>query len=95
MKKNEVALVYEYLFRQLFRYEEEEMNLLTTIRYRASDAVDCFELARAKDNIIMFRQFASDILILLNLVEDNPDFDVQYNDFVSKVRDLDRKRGCF
>lgn len=92
MKKNEVNLIIEYLFRQLHRYEEAEQYNLTNIRFRASDAVDCFELARAKDNLIMFKQFARDIMVLLHLAEDNSDFDLKYSDFVQAVREDQRRR---
>lgn len=86
MKKNEISLIREYLFRQLARYEETERMELANIRCRESDAVDCFELARAKDNVLMFMQFAKDIMILLHIVEDNDDFNFSYNEFCEELR---------
>lgn len=94
MKKNEYNLIYDYLFHDLARYEEAEAADLSKIRFCRSDAVDCFELARSKDNTYMFLKFAKDIMILLHMVEDNEDFDYKYAEFKEQLL-KERRRGHF
>ena len=85
MKIKEINLVREYLFNQLVRLEEAERLHLAEIRCKTSDPVQCYELGRAKDNLIMFNQFAKDIMILLHIVEDNDDFIFSYNEFCEEL----------
>ncbi|MBE6852736.1 MAG: hypothetical protein E7505_04595 [Ruminococcus sp.] len=92
MKQTEKSLIYEYLFSQLARFEDEERDHLVNIRFRKTDAVDCFELARAKDNYIMFLQFAKDIMTLLHLCEDDHDFNVKYEDYRLLIVERERSK---
>ena len=94
MKNKEINLVREYLFNQLIKFEEAERLQLSYIRCRESDAVDCFELARAKDNVIMFTQFAKDIMLLLHIVEDNDDFTFNYNQFCEELLKIRLAEKC-
>lgn len=70
MTRLEKDMILSYLSCQLSRYENEERQLLENIRFRRSDSVDCFELARAKDNRIMFLQFSKDVMNLLRLYDE-------------------------
>lgn len=71
MRKNELNLLYSYIYNQQSRYEQEIRQAQTNIRYRKIDIVDCFELMCCIERYNTFIQVSRDILQLLNIVEKN------------------------
>lgn len=69
MRKNELSLLYSYIYNQQSRYEQEIRQSQTNIRYRKIDIVDCFELMCCIERYNTFMQVSRDILQLLNIVE--------------------------
>lgn len=64
---SERELLMSYLMNQLSRYEDEERELLARIRYVKCDALDCMELMITKEKVVMFREFASNVIHILKL----------------------------
>lgn len=69
MKKNEMALVYNYIYNEQQRYEEELRQLQTNIRYRRIDVSDCTELTCAIERLNTFMQVTRNIMTLLKMKE--------------------------
>lgn len=71
MKKVEINLVYNYIYNNRQRLEEELRQQQANLRYRKIDIVDCIETACLIERVNTFRQTTKDILQLLKLVELN------------------------
>lgn len=69
MKKNEMALVYNYIYNEQQRYEDELRQLQTNIRYRRIDVSDCTELICAIERLNTFMQVTRNIMTLLKMKE--------------------------
>lgn len=69
MRKNEINLVYNYIYNHRQRLEEELRQQQSNLRYRKIDVVDCIETACLIERLNTFRQTTVDILQLLKLVE--------------------------
>lgn len=69
VKKVEINLVYNYIYNNRQRLEEELRNQQAKLRYRKIDVVDCIETACVIERLNTFRQMSCDILQLLKLVE--------------------------
>lgn len=69
MKKVEINLVYNYIYNQRQKLEEELKQQQANLRYRKIDIVDCIETACLIERLNTFRQTTVDILQLLKLVE--------------------------
>ena len=69
MKKNELDLLYNYVYNNRFRLESELKQLQQNIRYRSVDVVDCSELACTIERLATFIQTTKDIMKLLSLPE--------------------------
>ena len=69
MKKHELNLLYNYIYNNRYRLENEVRQLQQNIRYRPVDVIDCSELACAIERLNTFKQTTKDIMKLLSLSE--------------------------
>lgn len=69
MKRWEINTVYNYIYNNRQRLEEELREQQAKLRYRKIDVVDCIETACIIERLNTFRQMSCDILQLLKLVE--------------------------
>ena len=67
MRKSELVVLLEYLYRQEQELETELNNCITNLRFRRVDTVDCYDLAALIDRYTFFKEVYNNILTLLNI----------------------------
>lgn len=73
MRTSERELLLSYLLKQLNRYENEEREMLNRIKYVKCDSLDCMELLIAKEKVVMFREFANNVMHILKIANREED----------------------
>lgn len=69
MTKNEIEMLYSYLYNNSVQYENDVQQLQTNLRYRRIDILDCLELICTIERRNMFTQISKDIRNLLQLYD--------------------------
>ncbi|MDE7364811.1 MAG: hypothetical protein K2N27_08040 [Ruminococcus sp.] len=69
MNRNELTLLYSYMYNNRVRMEEEVRQLQNNIRFRSISVADCVEMICAIQQLETFRDTAEHIRLLLNLGE--------------------------
>lgn len=70
MKQKDIFL--EYINNKRDWLQEDIRKLQQRVRYRDADAVDCIELALARERLIAFEEYAADTKAILKLSDPDP-----------------------
>lgn len=70
MKQKEIFMAYLNNKRDFL--QEDVRKLQQRLRYREADAVDCLELALARERLIAFEEYANDSIAILKLSVSDP-----------------------
>lgn len=70
MKQKEIFMAYLNNKRDFL--QEDVRNLQQRLRYRDADAVDCLELALARERLSSFEEYAKDSMAILKLSVPDP-----------------------
>lgn len=69
MNRNELTLLYSYIYNNRVRMEEEVRQLQNNIRFRNISVADCVEMICAIQQLETFKDTTEHIRLLLNLGE--------------------------
>ncbi len=69
MNRNELTLLYSYIYNNRVRMEQEVRELQNNIRFRNISVADCVEMICAIQQLETFKETTEHIRLLLNLVE--------------------------
>ena len=68
MRKSEYLVLLEYLYNTEVQLESELNTLVSNLRFRRVDVVDCYELAALLDRYTFFKMVSNDIRTLLKIL---------------------------
>ena len=69
MNRNELTLLYSYIYNNRVRMEQEVRELQNNIRFRNISVADCVEMICAIQQLDTFKETTEHIRLLLNLGE--------------------------
>lgn len=71
MNQKEITLLFEYIYHNRCRLEDDVRQLQTNVRFRRVDSADCLELLKANIYLESFKEITSNIRCLLELYPDD------------------------